>query len=153
MPSSDKIKATPLAKEAAQGATALLVIDMISDWEAPGMAPLLKAAHAMAPHLAGLKARCLAAGVPTIDVNDNLGRWRSDFKSLVAAAQAKGGQAAEIATLLAPQDSDDVVLKPKHSAFFATPLACCSSTFKFTGSSSMAFRPINACWPPPRTRS
>lgn len=111
-----------LVEEPAKAATALLIVDMISDWKVPGMQALLKAAHAIAPNLARLKRRCNAAGVPVIYVNDNMGRWRSDFKSLVKAAQDEGGMAADIARLLAPDEHDYFVLKPKHSAFFRTPL-------------------------------
>lgn len=113
---------TSLVEEPAEASTALLIVDMISDWKVPGMQDLLKAAHAIAPNLARLKRRCEAAGVPVIYVNDNMGRWRSDFKSLVKAAQDEGGMAADIAHLLAPDEHDYFVLKPKHSAFFRTPL-------------------------------
>lgn len=122
MPSAQATQATPLAEEAARHATALLIIDMIGEWQAPGMASLLEAAHAMAPALARLKKRCKEAGVPAVYVNDNLGRWRSDFQSLVAAAREAGGKASEMAGLLMPGKEDYFVLKPKHSAFFATPL-------------------------------
>jgi nicotinamidase-related amidase len=122
MPDSKAVRATPLAEAPANGETALFIIDMISEWSAPGLGSLLEASHAIAPRLAAFKRRCRAAGVPIIYANDNLGRWRSDFKSLVKAARDKGGKAAEIADILAPEEEDYFVLKPKHSAFFGTPL-------------------------------
>jgi len=54
--------------------------------------------------------------------NDNQGRWRSDFREVVAAALERGGRGARIAELLKPGGDDYFVLKPKHSGFHATPL-------------------------------
>lgn len=115
-------ESTPLAEDAAAGATALLVIDMLGDWADAQLHPLRDAALGVAPAVAALKARCAALGVPVIYANDNRGRWRSDFSEVVKAAHRAGGAAAEIAQLLEPGQEDYFVLKPKHSAFFSTPL-------------------------------
>ena len=111
-----------LAERRAAGATALLIIDMISSWQFPDADKLLPQAAAVAPRIAALKARCRRAGVPAIYANDNRGQWRSDFRQVVEQAVRAGGDGAEIARQLAPHDDDYFVLKPKHSAFFATPL-------------------------------
>jgi nicotinamidase-related amidase len=116
------MNAAPLAEDKAAGGMALLLIDVIGTWTEPDTEPLLHATKTIAPCLADLKARCRRAGVPVIYVNDNRGRWRSDFKTLVQDAIAQGGEAAEIARLLEPAHDDYFVLKPKHSAFFSTPL-------------------------------
>ncbi|WP_330832595.1 cysteine hydrolase family protein [Piscinibacter sp.] len=115
--------ATPLAPDGrAAGATALLIADMISSWRFDDAERLLPRAAAIASHIAALKARCRRAGVPVIYANDNHGMWRSDFRQVVQGAQAEGGAGARIAEQLAPDDDDYFVLKPKHSAFFLTPL-------------------------------
>lgn len=101
---------------------ALIVIDMISGWDFPDASRLLPHAAAIAPRIAALKARCRRAGVPVIYANDNRGQWRSDFRQVVREALSKNGAGARIAQQLAPDDDDYFVLKPKHSAFFATPL-------------------------------
>lgn len=101
---------------------ALLIIDMLGDWRFPDAEPLLAAALRIAPRIAALKARCRQDGIPALYVNDNQGRWRSDFKSMVRDGLAAGGDRARLNQLLAPEDDDYFVLKPKHSAFFATPL-------------------------------
>ena len=111
-----------LAPVPAAGHTALLIIDMISCWDFPDAEKLLPGAHAIATRIATLKARCTRAGVPTIYVNDNRGRWRSDFPKLVELSLAAGGAGAEITSALLPEETDYFVLKPKQSAFFATPL-------------------------------
>lgn len=114
--------AAPLAEAPAAHATALLVIDMLSDWRFPDAEPLLAAALRAAPRIAALKARCQAIGIPTVYVNDNQGRWRSDFRALVQEVMDCEGAAAEICRVLAPEADDYFVLKPKHSGFYETPL-------------------------------
>ena len=111
-----------LAPVPAAGRTALLIIDMISGWDFPDAEKLLPGAHAIAGRIKALKARCTRAGVPTIYVNDNRGRWRSDFPKLVEMSLSAGGAGAEITSALLPEEDDYFVLKPKQSAFFATPL-------------------------------
>jgi nicotinamidase-related amidase len=111
-----------LAARPAPAATAFLVLDMISDWNFPDADKLLPRALAVAPRIAALKARCRRAGVPVIYGNDNRGHWRSDFRKVVESSLAAGGDGARITALLAPDDDDYFVLKPKHSAFFGTPL-------------------------------
>ena len=103
-------------------ASALLIIDMISTWDFPDADKLLPHAQALGPRLATLRARCRRAGWATIYANDNHGRWRSDFRQLVARASAPEASGAGLTTLLAPHEDDYFVLKPKHSAFFCTPL-------------------------------
>lgn len=105
------------------GGTALLIIDMISDWTFPDAEVLLERTAPIAPRIQALKARCKAAGMPVIYANDNRGRWRSDFRQAVAHCLARGGTPAAIGRQLAPDESDFFVLKPKQSAFFSTPLA------------------------------
>jgi nicotinamidase-related amidase len=113
---------TRARSEPADSGTALLIMDMISTWQFPDAAALRSAARTIAPRIARLKQRCHEAGVPVIYANDNLGRWRSDFRQLVELSLETGGVAAEITQQLVPDGSDYFVLKPKHSAFFATPL-------------------------------
>lgn len=100
----------------------LLIIDMISHWRFKDADKLLPQAERIAEPIAALRARCRKAGVPVIYANDNHGMWRSDFRQVVDAALARGGAGARITERLRPDGDDYFVLKPKHSAFFATPL-------------------------------
>jgi nicotinamidase-related amidase len=111
-----------LIEQHGRHASALLILDMISCWDFPDAAPLARAAAPVAAHIAALKRRCAAAKVPVIYANDNSGQWRSDFKFVVRASLESNGPGADITRLLQPGDEDYFVLKPKHSAFFATPL-------------------------------
>lgn len=100
---------------------ALLIIDMISDFAFEGGDTLLEAALPVAERLAVLKRRARAAAVPVVYVNDNYGKWRSDFKQQVDHV-LDGTPGRAIAELLHPDEADYFVLKPKHSGFYATPL-------------------------------
>jgi len=112
----------PLADRAAAGGLALLVVDMVSSWDFPDAGALAPAALAIAPRIGALKRRCLQAGVPVVFVNDNRGRWRSEFRELVRASIVESETGAAIAEQLQPGAGDYSVLKPKQSAFYATPL-------------------------------
>jgi len=104
------------------GASALLLVDVINDLDFPGSGPLVRAAEAMADGLARLAERARGAGVPVIYVNDNFGRWRSDWRSVVARCAAGEAPGHRVTQRLRPTPEDYFVLKPKHSGFFATPL-------------------------------
>ena len=64
----------------------------------------------------------LAAKIPTVYINDNFGRWRSDFRKLVDHVLHDGVPGEEVGRILQPSDEDYFVLKPKHSAFYETTL-------------------------------
>ena len=79
-------------------------------------------AEPMARRLQALKRRARAAGMPTIYINDNFGKWRSDFRMLVEHCVNEPVPGREVARLLKPDDEDYFVLKPKQSAFYGTTL-------------------------------
>jgi nicotinamidase-related amidase len=101
---------------------ALLLIDVINDMAFEGADALVRQAVPMAHRIAALKRRARAANIPTVYVNDNFGRWRSDFRKLVDHVLNDGVPGEEVARILKPAADDYFVLKPKHSAFFATTL-------------------------------
>jgi nicotinamidase-related amidase len=101
---------------------ALLIIDLISDFDFPDGTRLLHKAAPLADTLKRLKSRAQAAGVPVIYVNDNRGRWQSDRSDFVAHCIGADSKGRHLASALRPDAEDYFVFKPKHSAFFATPL-------------------------------
>ena len=103
--------------------SALLIIDMINLFDFEGGARLAKEAERIAPRIARLKTRFSRVGAPIIYVNDNFMDWRADFKELVAICGHPQSGGAKIARALAPGPDDYYILKPKHSAFLATPLS------------------------------
>jgi nicotinamidase-related amidase len=101
---------------------ALLLIDVINDLTFEGSEPLVRQAVPMAKRLAALKRRARQAKVPAIYINDNFGRWQSDFRKIVQHCLEDGVPGQEVARILQPAEDDYFVLKPKHSAFFETTL-------------------------------
>ena len=75
------------------------------------------------PHqLVRLKRRAKKARIPVVYVNDNFGRWQSNFKTQVEHCLRDGVRGQAIVELVVPDDDDYFVLKPKHSGFFSTSL-------------------------------
>jgi nicotinamidase-related amidase len=101
---------------------AIVLIDVINDLEFPEGDQLLETALPAARNIARLKKRAREAKVPVIYVNDNFGRWRSDFKKIVDRCLQDDVRGRPIAELLVPDEDDYFVLKPKHSGFFSTTL-------------------------------
>src|SRR5690242_19887215 len=101
--------------------TVLLVIDVINDFHFNEAGQLLEFAKPMAEKLSSLISRARQARMPVIYVNDNFGRWRSDFRAQVEHCLSRG-RGAEIVAMLQPHEEDYFVLKPMHSGFFATTL-------------------------------
>ncbi|MGH7138996.1 MAG: cysteine hydrolase family protein [Pirellulales bacterium] len=101
---------------------ALLLIDVINDLDFPDADRLLEFALPMARQIAALKDRAKQEGVPVVYVNDNFGRWRSDFNAQVEHCLEEGVNGKPLVELLRPHEDDYFVLKPKHSGFFSTTL-------------------------------
>ena len=101
---------------------ALLLIDLINDLDFPEGQLLLEQALPAARNIRDLKERARHADIPTIYVNDNFGRWRSDFSAQVNHCLQPGCKGQPLAEILAPDEKDYFVLKPKHSGFYCTVL-------------------------------
>jgi nicotinamidase-related amidase len=101
---------------------ALLLIDVINHFEFPRGEELLRCALPIAPRIAELKRKARDAGVPILYVNDNFGRWRSSHADLVRHCLKEGVPGKPFVEQLAPDEEDYLVLKPKHSGFYQTPL-------------------------------
>src|SRR5205814_3764657 len=69
-----------------------------------------------------------------IYVNDNFGRWQSDFRRQVQHCMRGKSRGHEIVTLLQPEEDDYFVLKPKHSGFFSTTL---ETLLRYLGSKTL----------------
>ena len=102
--------------------SALLLIDVINDFDFPEADQLLEFAVPMAKRIERLKQQAKQAGLPVIYVNDNFGRWQSDFKSQVEYCFKQTGRGREVVERLQPEDQDYFVLKPRHSGFYSTTL-------------------------------
>ncbi len=101
---------------------ALLLVDVVNPMDFPESDRLLRHAVPAAERLADLKRRARRSGVPVVYANDNFGRWRSDLTAVVDRCLESGCPGRPIVDRLRPEAEDYFVLKPKHSAFFATTL-------------------------------
>ena len=101
---------------------ALLIIDVLNDLEFEGGEELLEPAVRMAGALARLKRRAKAVGIPCVYVNDNFGKWRSDFHQQLEHCLHDGVRGQPVVEQLVPDEDDYFVLKPKHSGFYHTTL-------------------------------
>ena len=108
--------------EPAHSTVALLLVDVINDMVFEGSESLVRHAEPMAARLRALKHRARDAGLPTIYINDNFGKWRSDFRALVDHCLNDDVPGRNVARALRPDADDYFVLKPKQSAFYGTTL-------------------------------
>lgn len=101
---------------------ALVIIDMFNDFEFPGAKELLAHTRKIAPRIYALKHRLSHQGIPTIYVNDNFGKWRSDRTTLLRHFSRPSCKGKVISKLLHPESEDYFVIKTKHSIFYETGL-------------------------------
>jgi nicotinamidase-related amidase len=101
---------------------ALLLIDVINEFEFDDGDKLLALALTVGKNISQLRKRCRDASIPTIYVNDNFGKWQSDFRKTVAHCREEAVRGKAFVELLLPEEDDYFVLKPKHSGFYSTSL-------------------------------
>ena len=105
-----------------KSSVALILLDVINDLEFDGGELLLPHALEMAHRLAALKKRAAELKIPVVYVNDNYGRWQSNFGKLIDRCLNEAVRGKPVVQLLKPTEDDYFVLKPKHSGFFSTTL-------------------------------
>jgi nicotinamidase-related amidase len=99
----------------------LLLVDVISDFE-HGDGDALAGSFARAqPALRAAIARARERGVPVVYANDSHGDWSGERSRQIA--HAAGGRAGALVAEIAPAEGDAYLVKPRYSAFDATPLA------------------------------
>ena len=112
------------------GGTALLLIDVITDFDFEDGDRLFENAKRVVPAIAALRERASREGLPVIYVNDNYGKWQDDFNKQVDEIIRSSPRGKEIAEQLRPSKDDYYVLKPQRSAFYETPLAVLLASMK-----------------------
>lgn len=106
-----------------EASAAILIIDAINALEFSGGREILPQALRMAENIRHLKQEARRYGIPTIYVNDNFGKWKSDLSVLIDHCIHEDTLGKEVVELILPEEEDYFVLKPKHSGFFSTTLA------------------------------
>ncbi len=110
-----------------KASAALLIVDVINDLEFPGAEHLFKSACSMAESLAEFKKRASSAGIPSIYVNDNFGRWRSSRDSLISHSLESNVRERKIVKVLRPTSDDYFILSPNILASIRRPFRSCLS--------------------------
>lgn len=103
--------------------SALVIIDMLNDLDFEGGEALLEQATPVASAIAHLREAYRKRGWPVIYANDNFGRWHSDFAKVIEHCRRVDSLGAALSDGLLPAVDDYFVLKPRHSAFYETPLS------------------------------
>jgi nicotinamidase-related amidase len=102
------------------GGTALLVVDMLNNYDHPEGERLAERVERALPGIRALLDRAGEEDVPVVYVNDNYGHWNSSSEEL--ARQAMDGKHPELVEPILPIEGQSFVLKARHSTFFQTPL-------------------------------
>lgn len=103
--------------------TVLLLVDFINPLDFDGAAKLRAPALAAGLAAARLRRELSREGCATVYANDNYGLWRADFAQVWRRCTSGNSEAASLARTLKPRRGDFTILKPRHSAFYATPLS------------------------------
>lgn len=104
------------------GRAALLALDLITDFDFPDGPAVQRALTRHAQAICALLETARSHRVPVVYANDNLGAWRSDAPSLIARCIEPQRPGAALVKRFVPGPKDEIVLKPRHSAFFGTAL-------------------------------
>lgn len=102
--------------------SALVLIDFINPLDFENADAMHEAALDAAIATRALKRVANQKGHCVIYANDHYGAWQSQFQDVFAHCRAQKGVPREICQFLAPEPQDIIILKPRHSAFYATPL-------------------------------
>ena len=100
--------------------TALLIIDMINNFDFPHGSILAKKAQQIAGQIKCLKTEFNTSKLPVIFINDHYNLWRADLTKIIE--HCRNDRSQPIFDQLLPDDDDYFLIKPKHSAFYGTAL-------------------------------
>jgi nicotinamidase-related amidase len=100
---------------------ALLVVDVVNDFDHDQGGALLASFRARLPAMVEVLEDARASGLPVVYANDAVGGWDGDAPGLVRRA-IEHGAGGDVVAALAPTPGDRFVFKPRYSAFDHTPL-------------------------------
>jgi nicotinamidase-related amidase len=111
-----------MARRAGDGRSALLLVDFLNPLDFTRDAAFVRRALAAARATEKLIARMRRAKRPVIYANDHWGEWTRNFDDLISRIASRRVPGRALVEVLTPQAGDYTVLKPRHSAFYGTPL-------------------------------
>ncbi|CAF1777318.1 hypothetical protein NRS6084_04195 [Bacillus subtilis] len=84
--------------------TALLIVDMINNFEFDMGEALAKKTEKIVPHILSLKEHARQNEWPIIYINDHYGLWQADIKNI--QQECTNERSKDIITKIAPEDAD-----------------------------------------------
>ncbi|WP_108672525.1 isochorismatase family cysteine hydrolase [Peribacillus acanthi] len=99
---------------------ALLIIDMINDFNFTHGDLLLENTHHIMEPLLLLKRKAKENSVPIIYVNDHYNLWQANYEKIIE--KCSNEKNSHIIEKIAPNHDDFFLIKPKHSGFYGTAL-------------------------------
>ena len=118
----DEVLRHPLLPTIFGGSPALLIVDMISDFEFDDADALFGNALKILEPLSALKRVMRARGTPVIYVNDELGHGSDQLRQDIDKLRVRSERASKVLDVLAPESTDHWIVKPQRSGFYATRL-------------------------------
>lgn len=115
------MRASPASRRTG-ASSALVLVDFLNPLDFTRDPAFVQRAVAAARATKKLIARMKRARQPVIYANDHWGAWMRNFDDLIAALASPHVPGRELVKVLAPDADDYTVLKPRHSAFYGTPL-------------------------------
>jgi nicotinamidase-related amidase len=103
-----------------EGATALLVVDMLNPYDHPEAEELAEHVEGALPGVETLLRRAGEAEAQVVYVNDNFGDWNSSSEEL--SRSAMDGKRPDLVKPILPAEGHSFVIKARHSTFYETPL-------------------------------
>ncbi|KGX86951.1 cysteine hydrolase family protein [Pontibacillus marinus] len=100
--------------------TAVLIVDMINDFQFSHGETLLSETKKMLPNIIQLKQYAKQHHFPIIYVNDHYSLWQADLHRIYQ--KCLHDQNRELLDQIVPHETDYFLIKPKHSAFHQTAL-------------------------------
>ena len=100
--------------------SALIVVDMLNEYDHEDAETLVENVRAALPAMRGLVERAADEQTPIIYVNDNYGDWSAGRPEIVARAIA--GRARDVVEPIAPPEGSWFIAKARHSIFYETQL-------------------------------
>jgi nicotinamidase-related amidase len=99
---------------------ALLIIDMINNFDFSNGEVLAKKTLPIAQTIKKLKEQFIKLELPIIYINDHYNLWQADVTRIIN--HCENSLSKDIISTIHPQPDDLFLIKPKHSAFFGTAL-------------------------------
>jgi nicotinamidase-related amidase len=100
--------------------TALLIIDMINDFQFEHGPSLAQKCYTMMDNILHIKRMMKQHKAPVIYINDHYNLWQANMDKIISNCENE--LSAPILSRIKPNDDDYVLIKPHYSAFYETPL-------------------------------